>query len=158
MRSTVSALITLVLLASSRPTLAQTAYSVELGAVTAFDDAAVQIGARVAPGRGAMSGADVALATFPDALAQGLFLGMLDVDFAYGASVAGEKVLLFPRLGASAIFVVEGGGGAAAGYNLGVGVLFVTSPGLGVRLDYTYRRFAGYLAFSSVSVGMAWIL
>lgn len=138
---------------------AQTAYSIDFGALTAFSDATILIGFRGAPAV-AQAGADIFVATFPDALIHGLWLFLLDADVTYGARL-GEQVTLFPRFGASVL--AGAGGGAAAGvfgYNFGVGLLARVSPTLGVRIDYTHRRFgdtSGTLPFSSISVGIAWI-
>jgi hypothetical protein len=140
---------------------AQTAYSIDFGALTAFSDATILIGFRGAPAA-AQAGADIFVATFPDALVQGFFLFLLDADATYGARL-GEQVTLFPRFGGT---VLAGGGnggsGAGYGYNLGVGVLGRASPTLGVRIDYTHHRLVGgsgggTLPFSSITVGIVWM-
>jgi hypothetical protein len=157
MRPILSTVLAGVLLASTRPASAQTAFSLEFGALSAYEDATVQVGFRLTPARAGKTGIDVAFATFPDALAEGTLFGLLDVDVAHGVSVE-EKVLVLPRFGASVIGGIgDSGGGAAVGFNIGVGVLALTSPRLGVRLDYTYRRFPWDVAFSSVSLGIAWV-
>lgn len=141
---------------------AQTAYSIDFGAITAFDDAAIQIGFRAAPSVANNAGADILLATFPDALIHGFMLFVLDVDATYGAPL-GEQVTLFPRFGGT---VLAGGGnggsGAGYGYNVGVGVLGRASPTLGVRIDYTHHRLVGgsgggTLPFSSITFGIVWM-
>ena len=138
---------------------AQTAYSIDFGALTAFDDAAILIGFRGAPAV-AKAGADVFVATFPDALIHGVWLFLLDADVTYGARL-GEQVTLFPRAGASVLAGAGGGGaGGAFGYNFGVGLLAHVSPTLGVRIDYGHHRFgdsSSDLPFSTISVGIAWI-
>jgi len=140
----------------------QTAYSMEFGAITAFDDAAIQIGFRATPAVANKSGADILLATFPDAVIHGVMLFLLDVDATYGAPL-GEQVTLFPRFGGT---VLAGGGnggsGGAYGYNFGVGVLGRASPTLGMRIDYTHHRLvggsgSGTLPFSSITIGIVWM-
>jgi len=138
----------------------QTAYSIDFGAITAFDDAAVQIGFRAAPSVANKAGADILLATFPDALIHGLMLFVLDADVAYGAPLS-EQVTLFPRFGGSIIAGGGGGGaGAAYGFNVGVGLLMRASPTLGARIDYTRHEFVGgggTLPASSISIGFVWM-
>jgi len=141
---------------------AQTAYSIDFGAITAFDDAAVQIGFRATPSVANKAGSDILLATFPDALIHGLMLFVLDVDATYGTPL-GEQVTLFPRFGGTVLAAGgNGGGGAGYGYNFGVGVLGRASPTLGVRIDYTHHRLVGgsgggTLPFSSITVGIVWM-
>lgn len=140
---------------------AQTAYSIEFGALTAFEDATVQLGFRAAPSVADKPGADILLATFPDALAHALLLFILDADVAYGARLS-DQLTLFPRFGGS---MIAGGGGdagagAAWGYNLGAGLLMRASPTLGARIDYTHHVFVGgggTLPASSISIGFVWM-
>ena len=152
----------LVVAAVATPALApaQTAYSIDFGAITAFDDAAVLIGFRAAPALANKAGADISLAIFPEALIHGLLLFVLDADVTYGAPLS-EQVTLFPRFGGSIIAGGGGGGGGAAGgYNVGVGVLARASPTLGARIDYTHHRMVGgggTLPFSSITVGFVWM-
>lgn len=139
---------------------AQTGYSVEIGTVTAFEDALIQLGFRATPALAGRGGVDVAAAVFPDALADGVFFSMLDLDLTFGTRLA-EDAILYPRFGASALVRAGGdGGGGVFGYNLGAGVLARTSPALGVRIDYTHRRFTSggeTVPFSSISFGIVWI-
>jgi hypothetical protein len=139
---------------------AQTAYSIDFGAITAFNDAAILIGFRAAPALAQQGGADILLATFPDALIHGVMLFMLDADVTYGTPL-GEQVTLFPRFGGSVLAGGgQGGGGAAYGYNVGVGLLGRASPTFGIRIDYAHHRFmggGGTLPFSSISVGIVWM-
>jgi len=152
----------LVVAAVATPALApaQTAYSIDFGAITAFEDAAVLIGFRAAPALANKAGADISLAIFPEALIHGLLLFVLDADVTYGAPLS-EQVTLFPRFGGSIIAGGGGGGGGAAGgYNVGVGVLARASPTLGARIDYTHHRMVGgggTLPFSSITVGFVWM-
>jgi hypothetical protein len=141
---------------------AQTAYSFDFGAITAFEDAAVQVGFRAAPAVANKAGADILLSTFPEALVHGFLLFILDVDATYGAPL-GDKFTLYPRFGGS---IIAGGGnggaGGAYGLNVGVGVLGRATPTFGARVDYTHHRFMGggggeTLPISSISVGFVWM-
>jgi hypothetical protein len=144
-------------LAAPNRARAQTAYSIDFGALTAFSDATILIGFRGAPAA-PRAGADIFVATFPDALVHGFFLLLLDADVTYGARLA-EQVTLFPRAGASVLAGAgDGAAGGAFGYNFGVGLLAQVSPKLGMRIDYAHHRFAeSDGAFSTISVGIAWI-
>ncbi len=98
---------------------AQTAYSIDVGAITAFEDATLQIGFRAAPSVANKGGADILFATFPDALIHGFMLFTLDVDATYGTPL-GQQFTLYPRVGGSILAGgggSSGGGGAAFGYN-----------------------------------------
>lgn len=158
MRRATALLLFLSLIAMPDRADTQTAYAFEAGAVTAFDEAAIQLGVRVGPARGGIGSVDFAAATFPDAIAAGFFLFMLDLDATFGGALSGEQIVLFPRAGVSVIGGAgNGGGGGAVGYNLGLGVLGRVSPRLGLRLDYTHRRFLGggaSLPLSSITVGI----
>ncbi len=141
---------------------AQTAYSIDFGAITAFEDAAVQIGFRAAPAVANKAGADILFATFPEALVHGFMLFTLDVDATYGAPL-GQQFTLYPRFGGS---IIAGGGsggaGGAYGLNVGIGLLGRATPTLGARIDYTHHRFMGGgggdpLPISSISIGFVWM-
>jgi len=141
------------------------AYGVDFGTVTAFEDAVIQVGFRAAPSRGGVGGLDLSIATFPDAVAAGVVVLILDLDFTFGTP-RGEQlgsVIFFPRAGFSVLAaggVGGGGGGAVAGFNVGAGVLAKVSPRLGLRLDYIHRRLMddGELyPLSSVSIGFAFL-
>ncbi|HKC38300.1 MAG TPA: hypothetical protein VKC15_02025, partial [Gemmatimonadales bacterium] len=90
---------------------AQTAYSIDFGAISAFNDATVLVGFRAAPAAAERGGADILLSTFPDALIHGALIFLLDVDATYGVRVS-EQVTVFPRFGGS---VIAGGGNAGSG-------------------------------------------
>jgi hypothetical protein len=139
---------------------AQSALALEFGSVNAFSAATTQVGFRASPGRAERTGVDFAAATFPAAIREGLFLGMFDVDITYGVPVD-EQLLLFPRAGPSFLFAVgDGGSGGGFGYNIGGGALLHISPTLGVRIDFTHRRFLGSsesLPVESISVGIVLI-
>jgi hypothetical protein len=133
------------------------AIAFELGQVIAFEDAEMQVGIRISPPKSGVGGVDAAFATFPAAIADGRVVVMFDVDATFGWPLGGDDVGVFPRGGISAL----AGGGAAVGYNAGIGILARVSPGFGLRLDYTHRRFltgADTLPFSSVTAGLVLLL
>lgn len=150
---------------SSQPSPSYVAYGVDFGAVTAFEDAVIQVGFRAMPSRGGIGGADISIATLPDAIAAGLVVLMLDADFTYGTPRGDQPggVIFFPRAGLSVLAISglsEGGGGAIVGFNVGAGVLARVSPKLGLRLDYIHRRLSedGELyPLSSVSIGFVFL-
>ena len=141
------------------------AYGVDFGAVTAFEDAVIQVGFRATPSRGGIGGADISVATLPDALAAGFVVLMFDADFTYGTpgGVEPGSVVFFPRAGLSVLAasgLSEGGGGAVIGFNVGAGVLAKVSPKLGLRLDYIHRRLSEHgelYPLSSVSIGFVFL-
>ena len=136
------------------------AYGIDFGAITAFEDAVIQVGFRAMPSRGGMGGADISVATLPDAIAAGFVVLILDADVTYGTP-RGEQpggVIFFPRAGLSVI--AGSGGGALIGFNVGAGILAKVSPKLGLRLDYIHRRLSedGELyPLSSVSIGFVFL-
>lgn len=150
---------------SSPPVPSHMVYGVDFGAITAFDEAVIQVGFRAMPSRGGIGGADISIATLPDAIAAGLVILMLDADFTYGTPGGDQpgSVVFFPRAGLSVLAASgfsEGGGGAIAGFNVGAGVLARVSPKLGLRLDYIHRRLSddGELyPLSSVSIGFVFL-
>lgn len=150
---------------SSAPSPSYVAYGVDFGAVTAFDEAVIQVGFRAMPSRGGIGGADISIATLPDAIAAGLVVLLLDADFTYGAPRGDHPggVVFFPRAGLSVLALSGfsgGGGGAIVGFNVGAGVLARVSPKLGLRLDYIHRRLSedGELyPLSSVSIGFVFL-
>lgn len=160
MRPIAILLLVAALTVAAAPARAQTAQAIEVGAITAFDDGAWQVGFRASPARPDRFGADIYLGTFPEALVHGFVLLLMELDGTYGAPL-GKDVTLFPRAGGSLIVGGGGGGsGGAFGYNVGVGILGRVSPTLGVRADYTYHHFMNgdeTLSLSSVSIGIAWI-
>lgn len=152
---------TAVTTARAQAPIAGTAYSIDFGAITAFDDATIQLGFRAAPAGPNRTGADILLATFPDALIHGFILFALDVDATYGARL-NDHLTLFPRVGGSGIVGGGGGGaGGAYGYNVGVGLLGRATPTLGARVDYTWHKFingdGGSVPISSVTIGFVWM-
>ena len=136
---------------------AQTSFALEGGVVTAFDEGLFQLGFRASPLVPGRAGADVAFATFPDALINGFFIGMIDLDVTYGVPL-GANAGLYPRFGVSGLAGAgEGGGGGVGGVNFGGGIMARPTNGLGIRFDYTYRRFYSdgeSQPLSSISVGL----
>jgi hypothetical protein len=141
------------------------AYGVDFGAVTAFDEAVIQVGFRAMPSRGGFGSADISVATFPDAIAAGLVVLILDADFTYGTPGGDQpgSVVFFPRAGLSVLAASgfsDGGGGALIGFNVGAGVLARVLPKLGLRLDYIHRRLlqdGESYPLSSVSIGFVFL-
>lgn len=136
-----------------------TAVGVEAGALSAFEDAILQLGIRAAPPRGGYTSVDFTFATFPDALASGTLLFLMDLGATHGAPSDSSPVFFFPHGGISLLTAGsisgESGGGAAAGYHIGAGLLLRASSHLGIRVDYAYRRFWGLeTAASSLTAGL----
>lgn len=134
------------------------AVSVEGGALHAYDRSLFQAGMRAAPRRGGFGSFDFALATYPELFGDGVFLVAMDLAGTYGVPQRDSPVVFFPRAGLS--LMTNGrfsgtGGGAAAGYHAGAGVFVRGSARLGLRVDYTYRRFPRLdTAFSSITTGL----
>jgi hypothetical protein len=147
------------------PAASRMVYGIDFGAVTAFDDAVIQVGFRAMPSRGGIGGADISIATFPDALAAGVVILTFDADFTYGTPRGDHEgsVVFFPRAGLSALAaggVGGGGGGAVFGFNVGAGLLAKVTPKLGLRLDYIHRRLMDdgeLFPLSSISVGFVFL-
>ena len=135
------------------------AFGVEAGALSAGDDALLQLGLRAAPTRGGFGSVDFTFATFPDPLFHGVFAFLMDLGITYGAPRDSSPVFFFPHAGVSVLaassFTGSGGGGGVVGYNAGAGLLLRTSPQLGIRIDYTYRRFReADVGVSSITAGL----
>jgi len=98
----------------------------------------LEIGARFSPRR--PLGIDVSVDIYPGYLLLGALVGVADFSLAGNlrlGSVAGLEL----RAGPSVLgFVSPGDGGAAAGFNAGVGLVFTIDSRTSVRADYTYRR------------------
>ena len=145
------------------PARSQVATSIEAGMLVAASEYDVfstpQLGFRIATVKPRSVGVDFSLATLPVGIRQGLIVAMPDLDLGF-AIPAGDRTAIVPRIGASAIvgFSSEGGG-AAAGYNVGIGLITQVSQKTAIRIDYTYRRLLGGeggLPLSSLSLGVAW--
>ncbi|HWC75015.1 MAG TPA: hypothetical protein VG454_13850 [Gemmatimonadales bacterium] len=112
----------------------------------AKDESILQLGLRAAPSLGGYGSVDFTFATFPDALAHGVLAFLMDLGLTYGAPRESSPVYVFPHAGFSMLSgsdLSSGGGGTIGGLNAGLAVLVHTSPRLGIRADYTYRRFKG---------------
>lgn len=138
------------------------AFGVEAGALSAGDESLLQLGLRAAPARGGFGSVDFTFATFPDPLSHGVFAFLMDLGITYGAPRDSSPVFLFPHAGVSMLavssFSGSGGGGGVVGYNAGVGLLLRTAPRLGIRIDYTYRRFRDAdVGFSSITAGLMFL-
>jgi len=131
----------------------------EAGAWHAYDESLLQLGVRATPTHGGFTTVDLAFATFPDLLFDGVMQFQMDVDVTHGAPRDTSSVCVFPRAGFSLLTAgsisSSGSGGSAIGYNAGIGLFFRTSSHVGIRLDYTYRRFLAVDgSFSSITAGL----
>jgi len=140
----------------------QSAVALEAGVITAFQESATfQIGGRVTIAQPRSPGVDFAIATFPEAVAQGLFLFTPDLSVTVALPIGGKSWVL-PRIGFSVLAgVFDGDAEAIAGFNVGIGVLGATSERMGVRMDLTHRRYVSNGQTSGgllvVTVGIAWL-
>ena len=140
---------------------AQRATSLEGGFITAFEDAAFLIGLRITAVKpGSLAGVDFSVSTFPDAIADGFWILMPNLDIAAPVAI-GSSAWLLPRVGVSALVGFGGGsGGAAAGGNVGIGLLGRTGERSGVRLDVTHTRYLSggeSVGFTALTFGYAWM-
>lgn len=143
---------------------AQRAQSVEMGYLTIDEDALFLVGYRVmfAP-KGA--GVDFSIATWPEGIPEGGLLLFPHLDVTAPIAV-GSRAWLLPRAGLSAIIGASvgsgGGGGALAGYNVGIGLMGRMSERHGLRFDVTHMRLIGDdadegIGLTTFSIGFAWI-
>ena len=155
----------LVALSFAMPTEApaQRAQSFEMGFLTLFEeDVLFLVGYRVtyAP-RGA--GVDFSIATWPEGFFDVGLLLLPHLDITAPIAV-GSRAWLLPRAGLSAIIGVGGdGGGAIAGYNLGIGLMGRINDRHGLRFDVTHMRLIEQIGedeavgLTTFTVGFAWI-
>ena len=130
------------------------AAGVEAGALHLSDESLFQLGLRVTPSRGGYGSVEFAFATFPDELAHGAFVFLMDLGITSGAPSDSSPVYVFPHGGVSLL----AGGGAVFGYNVGAGLLLRASPSVGFNFDYTYRRFTSdQVPMSSITVGLMFL-
>lgn len=130
---------------------AQSVVSLEGGRFSLADWTALQVGLRVATRTPQRTGVDGALAVLPGA--NGL---ALVTDVALSFPMGDDALFVTPRVGVSVI----GAGGAAPGVHAGVGVVVAARKGVGLRVDYTHRRFyagEGGLPGSSLTAGVAFL-
>jgi hypothetical protein len=121
----------------------------------------VTLGARFGPTRPSTTGAELLLGTYGGfkGNTEAGWLGLvLDLDLAHTARLAGGAAWS-SRIGTTLLTAAgEGGGGLAAGFNAGVGILAVPTTGMGFRTDLGYRLLfsRGTQGLVSVSVGLVW--
>ena len=131
-----------VLLVALSPTAlpAQTAVSLQAGAIAGEDAGAFEVGVRLSPARANSVGLGFSFDAVPQTLSEGALFGLTDLSLAGNVGLA-RGVRLELRLGGSALVAIGGGGAAAVGgYHVGGGIV-VQGPGqVGMRVDYTYRR------------------
>jgi hypothetical protein len=98
----------------------------------------LEMGARFSPRT--PLGVDVSVDLYPRYLVVGALVGVADLSLSANVPL-GSVVRLELRAGPSVLgFVSPGDGGAASGYNTGVGLVFTIDSRTNVRADYTYRR------------------
>lgn len=120
------------------------AVGLEVGSTSAFDESILQLGLRAAPWRGGFSTVDFTFATYPDALADGVLLFLMDLGITHGVPSDSSPIFFLPHAGVSMVTAGRtsgAGSGAAVGYHLGAGLLLHLSSHFGIRADYTYRHF-----------------
>ena len=83
------------------------AAGVEAGALHLSDESLFQLGLRVTPSRGGYGSVEFAFATFPDELANGAFVFLMDLGITSGAPSDSSPVYVFPHGGVS---LLAGGG------------------------------------------------
>lgn len=136
---------------------AQSAVSVQVGALTGEYDNAFEIGVRVSPARANTIGFGFSFDAVPQYLSQGALIGLTDLSIA-GTMGLARDVRLELRAGGSALIGIGGGGAAAlGGYHIGGGVVFGFNGPVGLRADYTWRQLHGFeetLALPSFTIGL----
>ena len=129
----------------------------EVGMATADGLTAMQVGVRADNTRLGRVGVGIDLTTFPDAISNGAFSAMGDVDLTYhvpvGPTVAVPVSAGFSMAGTSGVF--------GAGFNAGIGLIGRMSERVAVRVDYTWRHlsFTGFGgsadgSLSSLTIGL----
>ncbi len=119
---------------------AQSAVSLQMGAMTGEYDHAFEVGVRVSPARANTVGLGFSFDAIPQFLSEGALIGLTDLSLAGTIGLA-RDVRLELRAGGSALIGIGGGGAAAlGGYHFGGGVVFGLNGPVGLRADYTYRR------------------
>jgi hypothetical protein len=140
------------------PAAAQNGVAFEGGVAMAAGESEFQAGIRASSMQPSHIGIDFALATFPDALANGVFNLMSDLDVEYRAPL-GALAGISVRAGGSALVAsADGSSGAAGGFNAGLGMILRVGAKTSFRADYTYRQYfggGGSLGLSSLTFGLA---
>lgn len=135
---------------------AQSAVSLQAGAMTGEYANAFEVGVRLSPDRANTVGLGFSFDAVPQFLGQGALIGLTDLSLAGTVGLA-RDVRLEVRAGGSAL-VGLGAGGAAAlgGYHFGAGMVFGMNGPVGLRADYTWRHLEGFeesIALPSLTVG-----
>ena len=132
--------IALLLLALAPAALsAQTAVSLQAGAMSGEYAGAFEVGVRVSPARPNSVGLGFSFDVIPQTLSVGALVGLTDLSVAGNIGLA-RHVRLELRAGGSALVGIGGGGvGALGGYHVGGGVVFEGIGPVGLRVDYTHR-------------------
>lgn len=146
---------------ASSPTSAttQSALAVEVGFLTAFEDAVFQFGIRSTALKPGGVGVDFSLATLPEAIAEGVFFVMPNLDLAWAMPV-GSRSWIMPRFGVSALVGAGEGAGAIPGFNFGIGLLGRMGEKMGARMDVTHQRYLSEgesVGFTALTFGIAWM-
>jgi hypothetical protein len=119
---------------------AQTAVSLQAGAMAGEYASAFEVGVRVSPARPNSVGLGFSFDAVPQTLSVGALVGLTDLSVAGNIGLA-RDLRLELRAGGSALVGIGGGGvGALGGYHVGGGVVFQGMGPVGLRVDYTYRR------------------
>lgn len=138
---------------------AQSAFAIEGGFISAFEDAAFLFGVRLTQVKPGAIGVDFALATLPQAIAEGVFILLPNLDLTTPVPV-GPRAWLEPRIGVSALVGAGEAAGAVPGFNVGIGLLGRMGEKVGARLDVSYQRYLSggeSLGFTAVTFGVAWL-
>ena len=124
------------------PARAQRGHALEAGLLTEFEEATFLLGYRLTNANLGRVGLDFSVSTLPQAWSEA-FIGLLHLDLTTPIAV-GPRAWLLPRAGVSGI-VAAGAeiGGAAPGFNIGIGLVGRLGERTGVRLDVTHMRLIG---------------
>jgi len=144
-------------IAMPTPLPAQSAVSLQAGAMTGEYDRAFEVGVRVSPARANTVGLGFSFDVVPQFLVYGALIGLTDLSLAGSIGLATD-VRLELRAGGSALVGIGGGGAAAlGGYHVGAGMVFGANGPVGLRADYTWRQLQGYeesLPLPSLTIGV----
>jgi hypothetical protein len=136
---------------------AQSAVSLQAGAMAGEYDKAFEVGVRVSPARANSVGLGFSFDALPQFLWQGALIGLTDLSLAGTIGLA-RDVRLELRAGGSALLGIGGGGAAAlGGYHLGAGMVFGMNGPVGLRADYTWQHLEGFdesLPLPSLTIGV----
>src|SRR5262249_52096177 len=153
-----------VLSVSAWPVSARAGSSLEVGWMGTTDRAdagnSLTLAARFGPMRPSTTGAELGLGTYGGfkGNTEAGWLGIwLDLDLAHTAGLGGAA--WSSRVGTTLLTgVAEGGGGLAAGFTAGLGLLAAPTSGVGGRADLGYRVVysRGSTGLVTVSLGVVW--